>query len=268
MVKCKRGLLGMLDKLQTMSVNLIEAIREKEEPEELIKAVLFDLKVLLGCSVIFADNDGHVIEYLENSDEISININESGKCGAIEPLLNEQLKNSIEINNNLKLSHLYIRNVAKHVLDGYYCVIMPAAAANKRVGTMLLYRKDRAIEGYELTMAGYALAFSCVIIANIFKEESYKTASSEISVKSAVDTLSYSELEAVVSIFGELKGDEGLIVASKVADKYNITRSVIVNGLRKLESAGLIESRSLGMKGTFIKVRNTKLIEELYKLRN
>ncbi|HBM75829.1 MAG TPA: GTP-sensing pleiotropic transcriptional regulator CodY, partial [Clostridiaceae bacterium] len=40
---------------------------------------------------------------------------------------------------------------------------------------------------------------------------------------------------------------------------------VIVNALRKLESAGVIESRSLGMKGTHIKILNDKLLEELKK---
>ena len=44
-----------------------------------------------------------------------------------------------------------------------------------------------------------------------------------------------------------------------------ITRSVIVNALRKLESGGIIESRSLGMKGTYIKVQNTKFIDALEK---
>ena len=39
-----------------------------------------------------------------------------------------------------------------------------------------------------------------------------------------------------------------MLVASKVADKVGITRSVIVNALRKFESAGIIESRSLGLK--------------------
>ena len=72
----------------------------------------------------------------------------------------------------------------------------------------------------------------------------------------ALSTLSYSEMDAVTKIFAELKGDEGLLVASKIADKSGITRSVIVNALRKLESAGVIESRSLGMKGTRIKITN------------
>ena len=73
-------------------------------------------------------------------------------------------------------------------------------------------------------------------------------------VKSAFSTLSFSELEAIIHIFDELDGDEGILVASKIADRVGITRSVIVNALRKFESAGVIESRSSGMKGTYIKV--------------
>ena len=68
-------------------------------------------------------------------------------------------------------------------------------------------------------------------------------------------------------IFNELGGTEGLLVASKIADKVGITRSVIVNALRKFESAGVIESRSLGMKGTHIKILNPKLLDELKKIR-
>ena len=75
--------------------------------------------------------------------------------------------------------------------------------------------------------------------------------------------VSYSE--AVQQIFTELKGMEGLLVASKIADRSGITRSVIVNALRKLESAGVIESRSLGMKGTHIRILNDKFIEEMEK---
>ena len=83
----------------------------------------------------------------------------------------------------------------------------------------------------------------------------------------ALGTLSHSELEAMEHIFNELDGPEALLVASKIADRVGITRSVIVNALRKLESAGVIESRSLGMKGTHIKILNDKLVYELKKAR-
>ena len=81
----------------------------------------------------------------------------------------------------------------------------------------------------------------------------------------ALDTLSYSEYQAVEKIFEELDGDRGLLVASKIADQLEITRSVIVNAIRKLESAGVIESNSLGMKGTHIRVLNPHLRECLDK---
>ena len=82
-------------------------------------------------------------------------------------------------------------------------------------------------------------------------------------MKSAISTLSFSELEAIQHIFEELEGNEGILVASKIADRVGITRSVIVNALRKFESAGVIESRSSGMKGTSIKVLNDCVFEEL-----
>ena len=64
-----------------------------------------------------------------------------------------------------------------------------------------------------------------------------------------------------------MDGKEGILVASKIADRVGITRSVIVNALRKFESAGVIESRSSGMKGTYIKVLNDVVFDELDKIK-
>ncbi len=105
-------------------------------------------------------------------------------------------------------------------------------------------------------------------ILPIFAAESVlaeQKARDKASIAMAIRSLSYSEREAIEHIFDELDADEGLLVASKVADRVGITRSVIVNALRKLESAGVIESRSLGMKGTFIKVKKEDFLPELRK---
>lgn len=75
-------------------------------------------------------------------------------------------------------------------------------------------------------------------------------------VTSALRTLSYSEHQALAEVVAALPEETGgLLVASKVADRASITRSVIVTALRKLESAGVIEARSLGMKGTHIRFK-------------
>ena len=86
-------------------------------------------------------------------------------------------------------------------------------------------------------------------------------------MRSAISTLSFSELQAIKHIFSELDGNEGILVASKIADRVGITRSVIVNALRKFESAGVIESRSSGMKGTYIKVINDYVFTELDRIK-
>ena len=81
-------------------------------------------------------------------------------------------------------------------------------------------------------------------------------------VKSAVSTCHSQRCKLLLHIFDELNGMEGTLVASKIADRVGITRSVIVNALRKFESAGVIESRSSGMKGTYIKVLNDAVFDD------
>ena len=42
---------------------------------------------------------------------------------------------------------------------------------------------------------------------------------------------------------------------------------MIVNALRKFESAGVIESRSSGMKGTYLKIVNDVVFDELQNIK-
>jgi len=86
------------------------------------------------------------------------------------------------------------------------------------------------------------------------------------AVREAINALSFSELEAAVYISQALGGPEGRLVAGHVADKLGFTRSIVVTALKKLEGAGIIETRSLGVKGTHIRVREPLLIDELSKL--
>ena len=143
--------------------------------------------------------------------------------------------------------------------------IVPVIGGGERLGTLILSRLDRPFEDDDLVLAEYAATVVGIEILREKEEEIEAEARSKAVVQMAISSLSYSELEAVEHIFEELDGTEGILVASKVADRVGITRSVIVNALRKLESAGVIESRSLGMKGTYIKVLNDKFLSELEK---
>ncbi|MCU9593598.1 GTP-sensing pleiotropic transcriptional regulator CodY [Caldibacillus thermolactis] len=151
------------------------------------------------------------------------------------------------------------------ILPNALTTIVPINGGGKRLGTLILSRLDQEFEDDDLVLAEYGATVVGMEILRAESEELEEEARSQAAVQIAISSLSYSELEAVEHIFEELDGKEGILVASKVADRVGITRSVIVNALRKLESAGVIESRSLGMKGTYIKVLNDKFLGELEK---
>jgi len=146
--------------------------------------------------------------------------------------------------------------------------IVPIVGGGERLGTLILSRLDQEFSSDDLILAEYGATVVGMEILREKSEQIEEEARSKAVVQMAISSLSYSELEAIEHIFEELNGKEGLLVASKIADRVGITRSVIVNALRKLESAGVIESRSLGMKGTFIKILNDKFLVELEKVRS
>ncbi|MGD6965047.1 GTP-sensing pleiotropic transcriptional regulator CodY [Rossellomorea vietnamensis] len=145
--------------------------------------------------------------------------------------------------------------------------IVPIIGGGERLGTLILARLEDSFDDDDLILGEYGATVVGMEILREKSEEIEVEARSKAVVQMAISSLSYSELEAIEHIFEELDGNEGLLVASKIADRVGITRSVIVNALRKLESAGVIESRSLGMKGTYIKVLNDKFLIELDKLK-
>ncbi len=143
--------------------------------------------------------------------------------------------------------------------------VIPILGGGERLGTLLLARFNELFDAEDLILAETGATVVGMEILRSKSDEIEEEARNKAVVQLAVATLSYSELEAVEHIFEELGGNEGLLVASKIADQLGITRSVIVNALRKFESAGVIESRSLGMKGTYIKVLNPFLLDYLAK---
>ena len=184
----------------------------------------------------------------------------------IDYSVNDQFMTILDLKEDVSLETLFpeMPNSANYVA----CVV-PIIAGGQRLGTFLLY-KEKGEGNYsteDLILAEYGATIVAVEILSSLKDESDAEERRVAIVKSSLSTLSYSELEAIYHIFEKLDGSEGLLIASKIADKVGITRSVIVNALRKFESAGVIESRSLGMKGTYIKVLNHALLDELAKLR-
>ncbi|MGN0352724.1 MAG: GTP-sensing pleiotropic transcriptional regulator CodY [Roseburia sp.] len=184
--------------------------------------------------------------------------------GFLDPLLNDRLLGVLSTKENVNLETLGFSGDTK----SYCAIIAPIDIAGERLGTLFVYRRKTQYDIDDIILTEYGTTVVGLEMMRSVNEENAEETRKLHIVKSAISTLSFSELEAITHIFDELDGDEGILVASKIADRVGITRSVIVNALRKFESAGVIESRSSGMKGTYIKVLNDLVFDELDKIRN
>lgn len=101
-----------------------------------------------------------------------------------------------------------------------------------------------------------------VLDSNNNASEESRFSSSE-KAKAAVLGLTLSEKEAAYYVFSEINNGAGVVKASELSDNYHITRSIIVNMLRKFVSAGVVETTSHGVKGTEVKVLNDSVFAEL-----
>ena len=183
--------------------------------------------------------------------------------GFVDNMFNERLLSVLSTKENVNLATLgfAVDNVKK-----FQALIVPIEIGGERLGTLFMYTNDKAYEIDDIILCEYGTTVVGLEMMRSVNEENAEEVRKKQIVKSAMSTLSASEVEAIKHVFKELDGTEGILVASKIADSVGITRSVIVNALRKFESAGVIESRSSGMKGTYIKVTNEVVYDELKKL--
>ncbi|WMM26630.1 GTP-sensing pleiotropic transcriptional regulator CodY [Tissierella sp. MB52-C2] len=225
------------------------------------------LSNILDANVYIASTSGKVLGYeLATGFECDIIQSEIVKEKRFPKKYNEELLKYNETNENVReITDCVFDQISECSYPDKVSTIIPINSGGKRLGTLVLARFGKEFTEEDLVLAEYSATIVGMEILRAKSEEIEEDARKKSVVQMAIGTLSYSELEAMEHIFRELEGSEGLLVASKIADRVGITRSVIVNALRKFESAGVIESRSLGMKGTHIKILNDKLIDELLK---
>ena len=216
---------------------------------------------ILSSNVLVVSKKGKVLGVGQCNGVPMIDELIENKVGSlIDSMLNERLLTILSTKENVNLQTL---GFSADVIKGYQAIVTPINIAGERLGTLFIYKKDEMFEIDDIILSEYGTTVVGLEMLRSVNEESAEEIRKEQIVQSAIGTLSFSELEAIIHIFDELEGKEGILVASKIADRVGITRSVIVNALRKFESAGVIESRSSGMKGTYIKVVNDVIFDEL-----
>lgn len=219
----------------------------------------------LSSNILVISKKGKVLGVgkCEGVDELQEMI--AGEVGSfVDSLLNERFLGVLSTKENVNLATL---GFVSQGIEKYTAIINPIDIAGERLGTVFCYRSESHYDIEDIIVSEYGTTVVGLEMMRSVDEENQAETRKHQVVKSAFSTLSFSELEAIIHIFEELDGNEGILVASKIADRVGITRSVIVNALRKFESAGVIESRSSGMKGTYIKVLNDYIFDELDEIK-
>ncbi len=223
------------------------------------------LKEIMKSNVLVISKKGKVLGtgFFTGIDEIEELLHfEVG--GFIDPILNERLLSVLSTKENVNLETLGFEHAGSRKAQA---LIAPIDIAGERLGTLFIYKEEEQYLIDDIILCEYGATVVGLEMLRSVNEETAEESRKQQVVSSAISTLSFSEMEAIIHIFEELEGNEVILVASKIADRVGITRSVIVNALRKFESAGIIESRSSGMKGTYIKVLNDLIFGEVKKLK-
>ena len=254
---------SLLQKTRKISTILQEGRHENVDFE----AMAMRLSPILDSVVYILDTEGNILGYdsiIDYSNERMEKIIQDRKVP--KAYLDATLKvyaTKVNIPFQDPLS-IFPEEEQERFETNSYTVILPIRGGGDRLGTLVIGRMDNDFKDEDLVLAEYASTVVGIEILHEKQDKEKNLARDKDMVNMALNSLSFSEKEAIEHIFRELDGTEGLLIASKIADRVGITRSVIVNALRKLESAGIIESKSLGMKGTYIKVLKEYFLELMF----
>lgn len=252
---------ALLDQIKQLNEILKKSAIEIISFDELTK----QLSEILSANTYVCDLDGKMLSYKTSGAYLCAINDEALQQKEFPTDFNEELLGYKDTESNIytKTPACIYGEKGKCIFKDRFLTVIPIIGTGKRLGSFVLAKYGNKFIEDEVIVCEYAAAIVAMELIKL-EAEKYKDRLTKITaVKMAYAALSFSEQEAVILILKGLENHEGLVVASAIANEARITRSVISNALRKLESAGIIQTRSLGMKGTYIKIINDYLLNEI-----
>lgn len=250
--------LELLDKTRKINSLLMGQETEKLNFTDLCK-VLSDA---LGACVLLASRKGKVLGIREKEGTGIIPKFKGLRHGSyIDKAVQERFLSILSTKENASLQAMGLDWESS---GSCQAMAAPVIMSGKRLGTLFIYRYGIPFAIDDIILAEYVATVIGLAVQNAKSEECSEEQRKEMDIKSAVKTLSRLETQAMAYVLDELGGaSDGRLITSRLADRVGITRSVIVNALKKCESAGIIETKSAGVKGTDIHIANNLLCEKI-----
>ena len=121
-------------------------------------------------------------------------------------MLNERLLNVLSTKENVNLETL---GFSSGKVQGYQAIIVPIDIAGERLGTLFIYKQNELYSIDDIILSEYGTAVVGLEMLRSVNEESAEETRKEHIVQSAISTLSFSELEAIIHIFVRVGWNRG-----------------------------------------------------------
>ncbi len=257
-----------------MSVELLDKTRKIEKllhNNKSTKVIFNDicevLSELLGSNVLVFSRKGKVLGVSILDDGRELSGLEAERVGDfISPALNERLLSILSTKEHVNLKTLGFSGFS---LDRFQAIVNPIEIAGERLGTIFTYRTTIPYDIDDIIVSEYGTTVVGLEMMRSVTEEKMEQIRKVQDVKAAIGSLSTSEVSVIVTIMDELEKEGGVecLIASRIADRIGIARSVVASALRKFESAGIIVTHSAGTKGTCIEVKNDAVYDQMEELK-
>lgn len=252
-----------------MSVQLLERVRQlgkvlhnyTESTLNLTDAVM-ELAELLNSHILVMDLEGTITELIWYpkipQPEQWRNLTVGSQLQAVQT---ERLNSILSTKENVELHLLGMTPLNDSSL---LAMIIPLQAAGSRLGTMVIYREASAFDVSDIILGEYGadlLSLELLHRQNAVHEAAESMREQVIQI---MQNLSKKEIAAAKAVFDWIGTQTELwITTSKLAEQSHITRTVVINTLKKLAGAGVVEVQSGGAKGTYVSVKNPYFAIEL-----
>lgn len=243
--------LELLDKTR----NINHLLREQETDKIDFTQFCHVLSQAMHVNVLLVSRKGKILGIRERSSVPVIpELKDAAYGSYIDLPLRDRFMSILSTKENVNLLTL---GFTSEGLDKYQVMIVPVSMSGERLGTLFIYRENLAFSIDDIILGEYCATVIGLAMQRSQSEEQTEEQHKEEDVIAALRTLTKLEVKAMLFVIDELDGaSKGMFVASRLADKVGITRSVIVNALKKCESAGVISTKSFGVKGTSIQIIN------------
>ena len=201
----------------TRKINSI--LHRKNSGKVVFNDICDAMKSVLSSNVLVLSKKGKVLGLGSSSGVEKIAQLENFRVSDfIDSSLNARLTDILSTKESVNLETL---GFSEDVSRKYQAIITPINIAGQRYGTLLIYRSSDeptySIEDIILTEYG-ATVVGLEMVRSVSEESAEEDRRAQ-GVRAALSTLSASETDAVVHIFNELSGLEGILVASRIADR-------------------------------------------------